>query len=58
MAELHRLNLMTWRHDRLAASFDPHELESVEGELAQIAAGDGREAVVEYSMGELVVERR
>jgi len=58
MAELHRLNLMTWRHDPLAASFDPHELESLEAELAQIAEGRGVEAVVEYSMGELVVERR
>jgi SAM-dependent methyltransferase len=58
MAELHRLNLMTWRHDPLAASFDPRELESLEAELAQIAAGRGGEAVVEYSMGELVVERR
>lgn len=58
MAELHRLNLMTWRHDPLAAWFDPHELESLEAELAQIAAGRGAEAVVDYSMGELVVERR
>jgi trans-aconitate 2-methyltransferase len=58
MAELHRLNLMTWRHDPLAASFDPHELESLEAELSQIAAGLGVKAVVEYSMGELVVERR
>ena len=58
MAELHRLNLMTWRHDPQAASFDPHELESLEAELAQIAAGSGVQAVVEYSMGELVVERR
>jgi len=58
MAELHRLNLMTWRHDPLAASFDPHELESLETELAQIAADQGVGAVVEYSMGELVVERR
>jgi hypothetical protein len=58
VAELHRLNLMTWRHDPLAGSFDPHELESLEAELPQIAAGRGVEAVVEYSMGELVVERR
>jgi SAM-dependent methyltransferase len=58
MAELHRLNLMTWRHDPLAASFDPRELESLEAELAQIAEGRGVEAVVEYSMGELVVQRR
>lgn len=58
MAELHRLNLMTWRHDPLAASFDPHELESLEADLAQIAEGRSVEAVVEYSMGELVVERR
>lgn len=58
MAELHRLNLMTWRHDPLAASFDPRELESLEAELAQIAEGRGVQAVVEYSMGELVVQRR
>jgi hypothetical protein len=57
MAELHRLNLMTWRHDPLA-SFDPRELESLGAELALIAEGRGVEAVVEYSMGELVVERR
>jgi SAM-dependent methyltransferase len=58
MAELHRLNLMTWRHDPLAASFDPRELEFLEAELAEIAEGRGGEAVVDYSMGELVVERR
>jgi SAM-dependent methyltransferase len=58
MAELHRLNLMTWRHDPLAASFDPRELESLEAELAQIAEGRGVQPVVEYSMGELVVQRR
>ena len=58
MAELHRLNLMTWRHDPLAASFDPYELEALDAELAQIAAGRGARALVEYSMGELVVERR
>jgi SAM-dependent methyltransferase len=58
MAELHRLNLLTWRHDPLAASFDRHELEWLESELAQIAGGRGAAAVVEYSMGELVVERR
>jgi trans-aconitate 2-methyltransferase len=58
MAELHRLNLMTWRHDPLAASFDPHELESLEAELAQIAEGRSVEAVVEYSMAELVLQRR
>jgi hypothetical protein len=58
MAELHRLNLVTWRHDPLAVSFDPHELESLDSELAQIAAGRGGQAVVEYSMGELVLERR
>lgn len=58
MAELHRLNLMTWRHDRQAAQFDPHELASLEAELAGIAAGGAGAAVVEYSMGELVLERR
>lgn len=58
MAELHRLNLMTWRHDPLAASFDPHELEWLAAELGQIAEGRCADAVVEYSMGELVVERR
>jgi SAM-dependent methyltransferase len=58
MAELHRLNLMTWRHDPLAASFDPQELEWLEAELARIAEGRGVQAVVEYSMGELVVARR
>jgi len=58
MAELHRLNLLTWRHDPLAAPFDPHELESLEGELAQIAEGRAGQVIVEYSMGELVLERR
>jgi SAM-dependent methyltransferase len=58
MAELHRLNLMTWRHDPLAAAFDPQELESLAAELARIAEGPGVGAVVEYSMGELVVARR
>jgi trans-aconitate 2-methyltransferase len=58
MAELHRLNLATWRHDPLAASFDVHELTSLETELAQIAEGRGGVAVVEYSMGELVLVRR
>jgi len=58
MAELHRLNLLTWRHDPLAASFDQHELDSLEGELGQIAEGRAGQAIVEYSMGELVLERR
>jgi trans-aconitate 2-methyltransferase len=58
MAELHRLNLLTWRHDPLAAPFDPYELESLEGELAQIAQGLAGPVTVEYSMGELVLERR
>src|SRR5262245_15938059 len=58
MADLHRLNLMTWRHDPMAASFDPNELESLEAELAHIAEGRGGDAVVDYAMGELVVERR
>jgi trans-aconitate 2-methyltransferase len=58
MAELHRLNLLTWRHDPLAAPFDPQELESLEGELAQIAEGRAGKPIVEYSMGELVLERR
>ena len=58
MAELRRLNLLTWRHDPLAAPFDPHELESLEGELASIAEGRAGKTIVEYSMGELVLERR
>ena len=58
MAELHRLNLMTWREDPLAASFDRQELESLEAELARIAEGRVTGVVVEYSMGELVLERR
>lgn len=58
MAELHRLNLMTWRHDPLAASFDAHELESLAADLARIAARRDARVVVEYSMGELVLERR
>jgi SAM-dependent methyltransferase len=58
MAELHRLNLMTWRHDPQAASFDPHELDSLDTELAQIAEGRSIQTVVEYSMGELVLARR
>lgn len=58
MAELHRLNLQTWRHDPLAASFDSHELERLASELDRIAEGRRPDAVVEYSMGELVVERR
>jgi SAM-dependent methyltransferase len=58
MAELHRLNLMTWRHDPLAASFDPRELEWLEAELDRIAQGRDADAAVDYSMGELVLVRR
>lgn len=58
MAELHRLNLMTWRHDPLAASFDEDELASLEVELSQIAEDRSGTAVVEYAMGELVLARR
>lgn len=58
MAELHRLNLTTWRHDPLAASFDARELAWLETELARIAGGRDADAVVDYSMGELVLVRR
>lgn len=58
MAELHRLNLTTWRHDPLAASFEPDELTSLEADLARIAEGREPDALVEYSMGELVLVRR
>ena len=58
MAELHRLNLMTWRHDPLAASLDRRELATLDVELAAIAGNHGADVVVEYSMGELVLVRR
>lgn len=58
MAELHRLNLKTWRNDPLAASFDPNELEWLVAQLERIADGRTANAVVDYSMGELVLERR
>lgn len=58
MAQLHVLNLTTWRHDPLAASFDRRELDWLQDELGAIATDPGAAVVVDYAMGELVLERR
>ncbi len=58
MAELHRMNLETWRNDPFARSkFDVSELDRLALGLAEIASGQ-REASVALALGELIVERR
>ena len=58
MAELHALNIQTWRHDSLAQDFDPAEIDRLDQDLRALASNTSSTARVVYQMGEMVVERR
>jgi hypothetical protein len=58
MAELHALNIQTWRHDSLAQDFDPAEVDRLEQDLRALASDTSSTARVSYEMGEMVLERR
>ena len=56
MAELHVLNLRTWRSDAFASrAFDAAELNELDAELAAIVDGSQLAAPVELGLGELVL---
>lgn len=56
MAELHALNLATWRFDEFAQrAFDGAELEQLEQRLLDIARGAERVAPVSIGLGELAL---
>jgi hypothetical protein len=58
MARLHRMNISTWRRDALALAFDASELDRLSDELEALSLDQGSSVTVEYSMGELALERR
>jgi trans-aconitate 2-methyltransferase len=58
MARVHLMNLATWRRDAQAHSFAADELDRLGQSLDALARDDASDVVVEYTMGELVLERR
>ena len=58
MAQLHAMNLTTWRHDAMARIFGEQELKRLAHSLDELARDERSPARVRYSMGELVLERR
>jgi SAM-dependent methyltransferase len=58
MAQLHLMNLATWRRDPQAYSFDADELDRLSASLEALSRDESSAVVVEYAMGELVLERR
>ena len=57
MARLHALNLRTWRNDAHArAAFDADELDDLSRRLEQLAAAAAPDAVVDHTLGELVLD--
>ncbi len=59
MAELHALNLPTWRRDSFASEhFEARELDELERALGAIARGEARAAPVRAGLGELVLVAR
>jgi SAM-dependent methyltransferase len=59
MAELHLPNLRTWRADEHARrSFDPCELDALEGTLERIVAGSERAGTVRNVVRQIVAEPR
>jgi len=59
MAELHAMNIATWRRDPVAvATFDSDELHELERRLLDVAAGRDAASPVRLALGELVLLRR
>jgi SAM-dependent methyltransferase len=55
MAQLHAINVRTWRHDPYAASaFDASEIDAMAGALDQVAAGRRPAPLVVCTMGQAV----
>lgn len=57
MAELHALNMQTWRHDAQGKDFDPGEMDRLERDLRALASEKSSTTKVLYEMGEMVLER-
>lgn len=58
MARVHLMNLATWRRDAQANAFDPDELDRLHLALEALSRDEASDVVVEYAMGEVVLERR
>ena len=55
MAELHAMNIQTWRHDTAAHDFDRNEVERLTSDLDALARDRDSPARVDYVMGEMVL---
>jgi trans-aconitate 2-methyltransferase len=58
MARVHLMNLATWRRDPQASAFDPDELDRLHVALEALSRDEASDVIVEYAMGEVVLERR
>jgi trans-aconitate 2-methyltransferase len=58
MARVHLMNLATWRRDAQANAFDADELDRLHDALEVLSRDEASDVVVEYAMGEVVLERR
>jgi SAM-dependent methyltransferase len=56
MAELHAMNIQTWRHDAQAKDFDPAEIDRLERDLHALASEESSRTGIVYEMGEMVLE--
>ena len=58
LAELHLANLRTWRHDEFACrSFDPTEVDSIEGSLERIVSGVENAGFVANATRQIIAQR-